>query len=82
METARHAPCALDQAHSRQPVLNLKMAGESALAGLTDLRKRNTFAVVPGWKEIAETSEFIEGDEFGKNLHGRDMSYAGCISAR
>ena len=49
------------------PAQNLKLAGESALAKLTDLTppRTETFAVVSSdWKAIAETFELVEVEEF------------------
>ena len=57
---------------------SLKLAGESALARLTDLvpPQTETFAVAAkNWKAIAETLEFVEGNEFEKNFTVETWSY-------
>lgn len=61
-----------------RPVSNLKLAGESALAKLTDLMlpQSETFAVAAkDWKAIAEALEFVEGDEFNKSFTVETWSY-------
>ena len=82
METARpllRSPVrSIKHIRDNCPVPNLKLAGESALAGLTDLAppQTETFAVATrNWKKIAETSEFIEGDEFEKSFTVETWSY-------
>ena len=61
-----------------RPVGNLKLAGETALAKLTDLTppRTETFAVVASdWKAIAKTLEFIEVDEFEESFTVETWSY-------
>ena len=60
------------------PLPNLKLAGESALAKLTDLMppQTETFAVAAkDWKAIAKALEFVEGDEFDKSFTVETWSY-------
>lgn len=61
-----------------RPVPNLKLAGESALAKLTDLTppRTETFAVAASdWKAIAETLGLIEVDEFEASFTVETWSY-------
>lgn len=61
-----------------RPVSNLKLAGETALAKLTDLTppRTETFAVVASdWKAIAETFDLIEVDEFEETFTVETWSY-------
>ncbi|MBE9553011.1 MAG: hypothetical protein IMF05_06085 [Proteobacteria bacterium] len=61
-----------------RPVPNLKLAGETALAKLTDLTppRTETFAVLASdWKAIAETFDFIEVDEFEETFAVETWSY-------
>ena len=82
METARpllRSPVrSIKHIRDNRPVPNLKLAGESALARLTDLAppQTETFAVAArNWKEIAQTLEFVEGDEFEKSFTVETWSY-------
>lgn len=61
-----------------RPVPNLKLAGESALAELTDLSRprTETFAVVASdWRAIAESFDLIEVDEFEETFAVETWSY-------
>ena len=82
METARpllRSPVrSVKHIRDHRPVGNLKLAGETALAKLTDLTppRIETFAVVASdWKAIAETLEFIEVDEFEESITVETWSY-------
>lgn len=82
METARsllRSPVrSIKHVRDHRPVGNLKLAGETALAKLTDLTppRTETFAVVASdWKAIAETLEFIEVDEFEESFTVETWSY-------
>ena len=82
METARpllRSPVrSIKHIRDNRPVPNLKLAGESALARLTDLAppQTETFAVAArNWKKIAQTLEFVEGDEFEKSFTVETWSY-------
>lgn len=60
------------------PPFGMKLAGESALAKLTDLNppRTETFAVAArNWKAIAESSEFKEVDEFERSFMVETWSY-------
>ncbi len=63
---------------------NLKIAGETALARLTDLTppRTETFAVVSSdWKAIAKTFELVEVDEFEARFTVETWSYdPACLS--
>ena len=62
----------------QRPAPELKLAGESALAKLTDLNppRTETFAVAArSWKAIAESFEFKEVDEFEGNFTVETWSY-------
>ncbi|MCK4867349.1 MAG: hypothetical protein KAT39_04810 [Alphaproteobacteria bacterium] len=61
-----------------RPVPNLKLAGETALAKLTNLTppRTETFAVLASdWKMIAEILDFIEVDEFEETFAVETWSY-------
>ena len=82
METARpllRSPVrSIKHIRDNRPAPNLKLAGESALAGLTDLAppQKETFAVAArNWKKIAQTLKFVEGDEFEKSFTVETWSY-------
>lgn len=82
METARpllRSPVrSIKHIRNNRPAPNLKLAGESALAKLTDLvpPQTETFAVAAkDWKAIAEALEFVEGDEFNKSFTVETWSY-------
>ncbi len=82
METARpllHTPVrSVKHIGSNCVVPNLKIAGETALAKLTDLTppRTETFAVVASdWKAIAKTFELIEVDEFEARFAVETWSY-------
>ena len=82
METARpllRSPVrSVKHIRDHRPAPNLKLAGETALAKLTDLTppRTETFAVVASdWKAIAETLELIEADEFEMSFMVETWSY-------
>ena len=82
IETARpllHSPVrSIKYIRDSRPVLNLQHAGETALSILSDLMlpQTDTFAVAAKkWKMIAETSEFVEGNEFEKSFTVETWSY-------
>lgn len=82
METARpllRSPVrSIKHIRDYRSVPNLKLAGESAVARLTDLAppQTETFAVAAeNWNEIAEAFKFVEGDEFEKSFTVETWSY-------